>query len=84
MEPGPDAPALDRRIHGVIDADFDVDDLVVAVDARVDRTVVVQSACTMAETELLLNVAAETPLIGAVVGWVDLTAPNRMPVVRQI
>lgn len=59
-----------------IDRDFDVDDLRSAAANHVVRTVVVQTVCESEETELLLSVADETPLIGAVVGWVDLTAAN--------
>ena len=36
-------------------------------------TVAVQAAPTLAETEFLLSLAEETPLIRGVVGWVDLT-----------
>lgn len=40
--------------------------------AGVDRTILVQAAETLAETEFLLRLADENALIGAVVGWVDL------------
>lgn len=35
-------------------------------------TVLVQAAPTMAETEFLLGLAAQTPLVRGVVGWIDL------------
>ncbi|GGJ11249.1 hydrolase [Alicyclobacillus cellulosilyticus] len=38
----------------------------------VDRTVVVQAAPTVAETEYLLALAEETPFVAGVVGWLDL------------
>ena len=40
-------------------------------DARVDRTVLVQAAPTIAETEFLLDLAGKTPFVGGVVGWTD-------------
>jgi L-fuconolactonase len=42
--------------------------------AGVDKTVLVQCAETVAETEFLLALAKEAPFIAGVVGWVDLTA----------
>lgn len=44
---------------------------------RVDRTVVVQAVAELGETaDLLAAAVASEGLIGAVVGWVDLTAPD--------
>src|SRR5579864_960237 len=45
-------------------------------DARVDRTVLVQAAPTIAETEFLLDLAQQTPFIGGVVGWIDFEAAD--------
>ncbi|NIZ12603.1 amidohydrolase family protein [Phaeobacter sp. HF9A] len=45
-----------------------------AAKAGVTGTVVVQAAPTVAESEFLLGLAAESPLIKGVVGWIDLTA----------
>jgi L-fuconolactonase len=45
-------------------------------DAGVERTILVQAAPTLAETEYLLGLAAETPFVAGVVGWADLDAPN--------
>jgi predicted TIM-barrel fold metal-dependent hydrolase len=42
---------------------------------RLHRTVVVQCVADVPETEDLLALAEEEPLIGAVVGWADLTSP---------
>ncbi|NDV00084.1 amidohydrolase family protein [Pseudoroseicyclus tamaricis] len=39
----------------------------------VSRTVLVQAAPTCEETLFMLSLADETPLIGAVIGWLDLT-----------
>ncbi|MFI6335834.1 amidohydrolase family protein [Streptomyces sp. NPDC050535] len=44
--------------------------------AGVDRTVLVQTITVAAETPEFLALAAETELIGGVVGWTDLTAPD--------
>lgn len=45
-------------------------------DAGVDRTVLVQTQSRMAETRDFLALAARTPFVAGVVGWVDLTAPD--------
>jgi L-fucono-1,5-lactonase len=39
--------------------------------AGIDRTVLVQAAATVAETDYLLAIAEATPSVGAVVGWID-------------
>lgn len=44
--------------------------------AAVDRTVLVQTVTVAEETPEFLALAAEHDLIGAVVGWTDLTAPQ--------
>jgi len=43
--------------------------------AGVDRTVLVQAAQTEAETDYLLELAARTPFIAGVVGWLDFEDP---------
>ena len=55
--------------------DFTVDDLTEAA-VGIDRTVLVQTLATPAETPELLEIADSTDLIGGVVGWVDLTSPS--------
>lgn len=45
-------------------------------DHRIDGTVVVQTVAVAEETPELLALAASTPEILGVVGWVDLTAPD--------
>lgn len=42
----------------------------------VDGTILVQAAPTVAETEFLLDIAAPTPFVQGVVGWVDFAAPS--------
>lgn len=44
--------------------------------SSIDRTVLVQSQPSVEETARLLEIAAATPFVGAVVGWVDLAAPD--------
>src|ERR1700757_1883722 len=42
----------------------------------VSRTILVQAAETEAETDFLLNLAAETDFVAGVVGWLDFDAPD--------
>lgn len=42
----------------------------------IDRTVLVQAAATVAETDFMLALAEETPLIAKVVGWIDFEQAN--------
>ncbi len=44
--------------------------------AGVDATVLVQAAPTKAETAFLIDLAARTPFVAGVVGWVDFEAPD--------
>jgi L-fuconolactonase len=43
--------------------------------ADVDRTILVQTRSSLAETRDFLATAAATPFIAGVIGWVDLTSP---------
>lgn len=43
---------------------------------RIDRTVLVQAAQTVAETDFLLELAAEHEWIAGVVGWLDMDSPG--------
>ena len=53
---------------------FTPDDLApIAAAAGVERTVLVQTVASIAETVEFLAIASRHPLIGGVVGWVDLT-----------
>jgi len=55
---------------------FGPDDLAPLVAASgIDATVLVQTRSSLAETEEFLAIAAETPFIRGVVGWIDLTDP---------
>jgi L-fucono-1,5-lactonase len=57
--------------------DFGPGDLApLMVMAGVERTVLVQAAPTEAETDFLLEIAAENSMVAGVVGWTDLAAPD--------
>jgi L-fuconolactonase len=60
---------------GVIRRSFGVDDLAEVAEG-VTRTVLVQTVTVAEETPEFLAVAEKSDLIGAVVGWTDLTAPG--------
>jgi L-fuconolactonase len=50
--------------------------------AGVDRTILVQAAPTVAETDYLLGIADATPFVGGVVGWVDFGRDDRAALSR--
>lgn len=52
--------------------------------AGVERTVLVQAAPTVAETELLLGLAAASDSVAGVVGWVDMEAADAPRVVADL
>jgi len=57
--------------------DFGPKDLAPHLDTfGIERTVLVQAAPTEAETGFMLDLAAATPSIAGVVGWVDMEAPD--------
>jgi L-fuconolactonase len=66
---GPDAAPLRRPIGPA-----DLAPLLQAAGA--DATVLVQALISVDETRWLLDIAAATPFVAGVVGWVDLTDPN--------
>ncbi|MGW5656815.1 amidohydrolase family protein [Streptomyces humi] len=73
-------PWLDEPGHEPIRRSHGIDDLRRAADRplagrRLTSTVVVQCVTSVAETAELLDLAAQDPLLGAVVGWADLTSP---------
>jgi L-fuconolactonase len=62
---------------GPIHRDFAPADLAPVLKRHgITRTILVQAAPTIAETEFLLATAAAEPFIAGVVGWVDFTAPD--------
>ena len=83
---------LDRGDYGWLTADlgsiyrdFEPNDLWPhLVASGVFRTVLVQAAPTVAETEYLLELAARNDFIAGVVGWVDLEAADAPDVVARL
>lgn len=64
--------------------DFEPEDLAPLRRAHgIGRTVLVQAAATMDETEHLLALAEGHPEIAGVVGWIDLADPGRLPVLER-
>jgi L-fuconolactonase len=64
--------------HARIAGPFEPADLKpLMIRAGVERTVLVQSACSDEDTDLMLEHAAAHDWIGAVVAWVDLQTPAR-------
>jgi L-fucono-1,5-lactonase len=70
-----DQPWIDGAALAPLRRSFTVEDLVNAAHG-IDLTVVVQTVTVPEETPDLLALAASCELIGGVVGWVDLTAPD--------
>jgi L-fuconolactonase len=73
-------PWLDEPGHEPIRRTFHADDLRSDATRRIagrplTRTVAVQCVTSVSETRELLALADADPLIGAVVGWADLTSP---------
>ena len=70
---------------GSIYRDFQPGDLQpLLAEAGVARTVVVQAAPTAAETEYLLELAAQTSFVAGVVGWVDMEAPGAADAIARL
>ena len=68
---------LTPKDHPKIARDFSPAELAPLLAAgRIDKTVLVQAAPTEAETQFLLELAAATPFVAGVVGWVDFEAPD--------
>jgi L-fuconolactonase len=64
---------MDQSVAAIAHDHLPADLAETAAACGVSRTVVVQAAATVAETRFLLDLAETSPLIGAVVGWLDLT-----------
>ena len=47
-------------------------------DAGIDKTVLVQAAATVAESDYLLSLADQYAFIAGVVGWIDMAAPDAL------
>ncbi|MEU5598821.1 amidohydrolase family protein [Streptomyces sp. NPDC020298] len=82
-------PWLDEPGHEPIRRGFGPDDLRTTATRtvagrRLARTVVVQCVTSVPETRELLVLADADPLIGAVVGWIDLTSPATGDVLDEL
>jgi predicted TIM-barrel fold metal-dependent hydrolase len=80
---------LDEPAYAPIRRTFSVDDLratatLPIAGRRLRGSVVVQCVTSVAETEELLALAGRDPLVGAVVGWADLTDPAVGEVVDRL
>jgi L-fuconolactonase len=68
---------LTKAEHPKIARDFLPEDIAPLLAAgRIDNTILVQAAPSLAETEFLLQLAATTPFVAGVVGWVEFDAPG--------
>jgi L-fuconolactonase len=68
---------LTAEAHPAIARKFLPQDLAPLLEAAgIERTVLVQAAPTVAETEYLLGLAAEAPFVAGVVGWADFEAAD--------
>ncbi|MCE9596156.1 MAG: amidohydrolase family protein [Planctomycetes bacterium] len=73
----PALPALYR--------DFGPEDLAPLLARHgLDATILVQAAPTLAETEFLLDLAARTPFVVGVVGWVDFEARDAVATLARL
>ncbi|WP_134494653.1 amidohydrolase family protein [Microvirga pakistanensis] len=62
---------------GVLYRDYSPEDLQPLLARHgIDRTILVQAAPTVAETEFMLQTAEGAPFVAGVVGWVDFAAPD--------
>jgi L-fuconolactonase len=50
----------------------------------IGRTILVQAAPTVDETRWLLDLAARTPTVAGVVGWVDFDAPDAVDTIHRL
>ncbi len=73
-------PAL-AAIH----RDFGPDDLApILARHGIAKTILVQAAPTVAETEFMLALAAQTPFVAGVVGWVDFTDADAPAMIERL
>jgi L-fuconolactonase len=71
--------------HPVLDRTYGPADLAPALAAAgVDRTVLVQAAPTVEETEYMLGLADATPSVAAVVGWIDFEDRGHAATLRRL
>jgi L-fuconolactonase len=71
--------------HAAIYRDFGPAELTpLLARTGIDRTVLVQAAPTVAETQFLLELAAAIPYVAGVVGWAPLDAPDGPEVIARL
>lgn len=74
-------PARFPTIH----RDFLADDVRPLLRAgHIDRTILVQAAQSIAETEFLLDIAEREDFVGGVVGWVDFESPDAIAQIARL
>lgn len=70
-----------RPIH----RDFLPDHLrLILASHNVEKTILVQAAATVEETEFMLSLADTTPWIAGVVGWVDMESPSAIQTLGRL
>lgn len=70
---------------GAIYRDFLPEDLAPLLAATgMEKTILVQAAPSVAETEFLLKLARNTPFVAGVVGWADFTAPSACSTLKRL
>ncbi|MBI1243857.1 MAG: amidohydrolase family protein [Alphaproteobacteria bacterium] len=70
---------------GPIYRDFGPADLRPILDRHaIARTILVQAAATLTETEYMLGIAADTPCVAGVVGWVDFASADGPATVHRL
>lgn len=71
--------------HPSIHRDFLPADLLPLLrNAKIDKTILVQAAPTLAETHFLLDLARANTFVAGVVGWIDLEAPDAAATVESL
>ncbi|WP_246742690.1 amidohydrolase family protein [Microvirga splendida] len=50
----------------------------------IDRTILVQAAQTVAETEFMLQLAMSAPFVAGVVGWAEFTDPGAVEIIERM
>lgn len=70
---------------GPIHRDFLPADLAPLIaECGIEATILVQAAPTIAETEFLLDIAAETPGVAGVIGWVDFESADALADIARL
>ena len=74
------SPELGEIYRDFVPADLDP----LRKAAGIDRTIIVQAADTLAETEFLLETAGGTDWIAGVVGWIDMESPDAVADLQRL